>query len=93
MEVSGQKDELILNLCRIEKVKTYISGPFGRDYLDEEKFAAAGIDIRYQDYEHPVYPQLYPGFEPYMSGIDLLFNHGPESLRMLGDRKASLGRS
>lgn len=79
----GSKDELILNLCREAGAKTYVSGPFGRDYLDENRFAGAGIRLVYHDYAHPVYPQAYPGFEPCMSAIDLLFNCGPKSLDIL----------
>jgi hypothetical protein len=41
------------------------------------------IEIQYHDFAHPVYTQNYPGFEPYMSAIDLLFNHGPDAKRIL----------
>jgi hypothetical protein len=83
MHIPGQKDELIRNHCLAVGADTYISGPFGRNYLDLPAFAAAGIQVRFHDYQHPEYSQTYPGFEPYMSAIDLLFNHGPESRRIL----------
>jgi hypothetical protein len=83
MGIEGQKDELILNLCRAVAAKVYISGPLGRDYLNEQLFQDAGIRVIYQDYKHPTYPQVYPGFEPYMSAIDLLFNCGPKSLEII----------
>ncbi len=81
--VTSQKDQLILDLCRTIGATQYISGPFGRDYLQEEHFAAAGIELLYHDYQHPVYKQVFQGFEPYMSTIDLLLNHGPASLDIL----------
>jgi hypothetical protein len=83
MAVEGQKDELVLNLCRSVGATVYVSGPLGRNYLREELFRKAGIKVVYQNYIHPTYPQVYPGFEPYMSAVDLLFNCGPDSLRIL----------
>lgn len=83
MNVSGKKDELVLNLCRELKATAYLSGPLGRDYLREELFRDHGIAVRYDDYHHPTYKQAYPGFEPYMAAIDLLFNAGPASLDII----------
>lgn len=77
------KDLLILNLCREVGATTYLSGPFGRDYLDRGAFRAAGIELLFHDYRHPTYTQAFPGFEPYMSAIDLAFTHGPDSLGIL----------
>lgn len=83
MQAAGKKDELVLNLCREAGATTYLSGPLGCDYLREELFRDAGIKVVYQDYVHPQYAQVYPGFEPNMSAIDLLFNHGPRIREML----------
>lgn len=83
MGVEGCKSELILNLCQEAGATHYLSGPFGRGYLDMEAFERAGISIDYHDYVHPRYPQAHPGFEPYMSVVDLMFNCGEESLDVL----------
>lgn len=83
MDIKGEKSELILNLCKEVDAKKYISGPFGKDYLDQRSFENAGIEIQYHNYKHPEYVQFYSGFEPYMSIIDLIFNHGPNSLGIL----------
>lgn len=83
MQVPGGKSELILNLCREVGADTYISGPFGRDYLDMASFAEHGIGVLFHDYAHPEYAQAFPGFEPYMAAVDLLFNHGPASREIL----------
>lgn len=53
------------------------------EYLEEEAFERAGIECRFSDFLHPVYPQCWPGFQPKMSALDLLFNCGPESRRIL----------
>lgn len=83
MKASGKKDELVLNLCRELGATAYLSGPLGRNYLREELFGQHNIAVRYDDYRHPTYPQVHPGFEPYMAAIDLLFNAGPASREIL----------
>lgn len=79
----SKKADLILELCTKVGATTYLSGPFGRDYLDEGAFKKAGIELQYHDYDHPRYNQSFDGFEPYMSIVDLLFNHGEKSLEIL----------
>ncbi len=37
----------------------------------------------FQAFNHPVYPQLYGDFIPNLSLLDLLFNCGPDSLKIL----------
>jgi hypothetical protein len=87
MNVAGDQSDLILNLCVAAGATKYISGPFGRDYLDQGSFDAKGIEILYHDYDHPQYSQVYEGFEPYMSVLDLLFNHGPESSAIITSQR------
>lgn len=81
--VRSRKSQLVLELCQWAGADRYLSGTLGRDYLDLPAFAAAGIDVAFQDYAHPTYPQIGAGFEPYMGAIDLLFNCGPESRAIL----------
>ena len=89
MPVEGAKDELVLNLCRSAGATTYLSGALGRNYLREELFHEAGIKVEYQEYNHPRYGQVFPGFEPFLSAVDLLFNCGPQSLQiLLNDRES-----
>lgn len=83
LKPEGAKSQLVLDICRRVGATTYISGPFGRDYLNLAEFSSAGIKVLFHDYPHPVYQQAFEGFEPYMSVIDLLFNHGQESRGIL----------
>jgi len=83
MQVPGAKDELILNLCKSVQATEYISGPFGREYLNSAAFEQAGIKLVFHDYAHPVYPQIQGGFEPYMSALDLVFNCGEQAQSIL----------
>lgn len=61
----------------------FYEGAAGRGYIDEALFSARGMRVEYQDYDHPVYPQLHGDFVPFLSVVDLLFNHGPNSLSIL----------
>lgn len=83
LHFEGAKSELVLDMCKKLKADTYIFGALGKEYAKEEDFTAAGIQIEFQEYHHPVYPQLYGDFVPYMSIIDLLFNCGDKSLEIL----------
>jgi hypothetical protein len=89
LQVTGAKADLVLGLCRELGATTYLSGPLGRDYLDEDAFARAGIEVRYDDYAHPVYPQAHPGFEPAMAAVDLIFNHGDRAAEIAFSQSAA----
>ncbi len=82
-DFQGAKSDLVLDMCRQLGAQTYIFGALGRDYADRASFASACIDVRFQDYRHPVYPQQHGAFEPYMCILDLLFNVGPSSRQVL----------
>ena len=69
-----RKSDLILALCRRVGASTYLSGPMGREYLRENEFIAAGIEVRYQDYVHPQYSQLFGPFLPALSIVDYWLN-------------------
>jgi hypothetical protein len=81
--VSGTKGDWVINLCKLVGATVYISGIHGRNYLDRAAFAREGIALRFQDYREPRYRQLYPGFEPFLSVVDLLLNHGGNSREIL----------
>ncbi|HQQ06581.1 MAG TPA: WbqC family protein, partial [Candidatus Omnitrophota bacterium] len=70
-------------ICRKLNADTYLSGVGAKDYLDESLFPANKITLYYQNFEHPEYRQCFEPFMPYMSAIDLLFNHGPGSRSLL----------
>ena len=79
MSPKANKSDLILELCEKVGATSYISGPFGRFYLNNQSFLDKGISIEYHDYVHPTYKQAYNGFEPYMSILDLVINEGENS--------------
>jgi hypothetical protein len=87
MKTSGAKTERLISSCRELGATHYLSGESASDYISEEDFSGQGIGLEYQNYEHPVYPQRYPGFVPHLSAIDLLFNCGEQSLGILKQDK------
>ena len=74
----GRKSDLVLDMCKKLSADLYIFGALGRDYVKEENFTREGIKIYFQNYNHPVYPQLYGKFISHLSIVDLLFNVGAE---------------
>ena len=85
--IEGGKIDRLIAICRHFGADTFYEGASGRNYIEESVFEENGIKLRYQDYKHPVYNQLYGDFIPYLSAIDLLFNHGGESLSILTNEK------
>ena len=83
LHCEGTKSELVLNVCKKVGATKYIFGSQGRDYADVKAFEREGIEVIFQDYQHPNYAQRFGKFEPYMAIIDLLFNEGPNSLEIL----------
>lgn len=82
--IEGKSTDLVIDMCRKMGADSYLSGIHGRDYLEREKFGAAGIRLVFQKFDHPKYPQCQPGeFVPNLSIIDLIFNRGPESRDIL----------
>jgi hypothetical protein len=66
----------LVEILRAVGGNIYLSGTGARAYLDLTLFEEAGIEVVFQEFEHPVYRQRYEGFVPNMAAIDALFNTG-----------------
>ena len=76
----------LVELCGYLDCDGFYEGKSGQNYMDPELFRAHGITVEFQEYAHPCYTQLWlreRGFISHLSVIDLLFNHGPDSLRII----------
>src|SRR6266496_3721824 len=72
-DLTGDRTERLVNLCKQTNATNYLSGPAAKAYLNEEAFVREGIAVSYMDYSgYPEYGQLYPPFEPLVSIIDLI---------------------
>ena len=76
LEVGGDRSERLVNICRHLGASRYVSGDSARSYLDVPLFERHGILVEWQQYTHPVYPQLHGGFVSHMSALDLFLNCG-----------------
>jgi hypothetical protein len=79
----GHKSDLVLDMCRKMGADLYIFGALGKDYAHKEAFDEAHVQLLFQDYAHPLYPQLHGDFVSHLSIVDLLFNCGDRSLEVL----------
>jgi hypothetical protein len=87
----GQKTDRLLDVLRKVGADHYISGPSAREYIEADKFAAAGIGLEYMTYDYPEYPQLHGSFLGQVSILDLLFNVGPNAASYIWDTKRIMG--
>jgi hypothetical protein len=88
----GEKSALVIDLCKKTGCNAAYLAAGTRVYIDEEAFKREGIEIEFQDLQHPTYPQQYGGFVSHLSVLDILMNCGPESaeiIRSAGDRSRS----
>lgn len=94
LPVQGRRTDLLAEVCSALGATAYLSPLGSAEYLlgEREILAGRGIDVTFQHYEHPVYKQLFPPFQPYASALDLLFNEGDDALRIIrsGRRKPFL---
>ena len=87
LDVGGKSSEHLLNICKKLGATKYLSGPGGRDYLNEKIFEQNKIKVEYQKYDPVIYPQKYAkSFVPNLSILDLLFNMGSDSKKLITKR-------
>jgi len=79
LPAEGSKTDRLLSILVHLGATHYISGPSARDYIERDKFDAAGISLEFMTYDYPEYPQINGAFAPQVSVLDLLFNVGPEA--------------
>lgn len=88
VDVAGEKSELVLNICKHVGASAYYSGVMGKTYLRRDAFEQAGIELMFQDFQHPIYQQLFmkqQGFVPNLSVVDLLLNCGATGTELIGE--------
>lgn len=81
LDAQGKKNELLVDILKKTAATYYLSGDGARAYFDPAPFMEANIEVIWQNFTHPVYPQLHGDFVPYLSSIDLLFNCGIDKSR------------
>jgi len=72
----GKKNELLVDIVKKVKGKTYLSGLGAIDYFSSVPFDNANINVKFHELEHPRYTQVHGSFIPSLSAVDILFNCG-----------------
>lgn len=85
LEVGGRRTRLLVGLCERVGAIHYYSAAGSREYMSEEEylFSERGISVEYQEWAHPIYPQLSKDFVSHLSILDALMNIGPDGVRRL----------
>ncbi len=81
LPTSGDKQDLIINLCKHFHAEKFLFGALGRNYAEESIFQDQGIEISFQEFQATKYDQLFGEFVPNLSFLDALFNIEPEGIR------------
>jgi hypothetical protein len=78
----GHASDLLVSMVKRVGGTAYLCGAGALAYQSDEIFAAAGIAVLPQNFQHPVYVQRHQGpFVPGLSVIDVLMNWGVDSTR------------
>jgi hypothetical protein len=88
-KLRDEPTDRLIDICKALGADTYLAGKGGADYMNLERFEENGLKLMIQEFKHPVYPQLFNDFQSHLSIVDLLFNCGPESMKIIRDANAA----
>ena len=75
--LAGQGTDRLIGITKSVEGDTYLCGGGAGGYQDDAAFAAHGVTLRHQQFQHPEYPQSNRGsFQPGLSVLDALFEIG-----------------
>lgn len=77
LNAEGNATDLLISMVKAVDGTAYLCGGGADGYQEDEKFAAAGLELVYQSFSHPTYSQKGSvEFIPGLSIIDALMNLG-----------------
>jgi hypothetical protein len=78
----GKRSHHSVEILRKLGAELYLSPLGSRDYIEADGvLAQAGMPVKFRSYAPVPYPQLRPGFTPYMGFVDALMNLGWAGLK------------
>lgn len=81
---TGNKDgEKVVKICKALGANYFINGPASKAFMNEDLFREAGIHLEYMQYSYSEYLQLHKPFRHDLSILDVLFNCGKASRKMI----------
>jgi hypothetical protein len=94
LKIEGKRTNLLLDICRTFGADRYVSSIGAKEYMEEDGaksiFEKEGITVEFLKVNFSKYPQLFGEFIPELSIIDLLFNCGPESQKIMFDENNAI---
>lgn len=79
LSVEGHATSLLVSMVRAVHGDAYLAGGGATGYQDDAMFSEAGLELRFQDFQHPVYRQFNTAeFVPGLSIVDAFMNCGFE---------------
>ena len=86
LPAKGAKTDRLISILTHLGATHYISGPSAKEYIEKDKFDAAGISVEFMNYDYLEYPQINGSFSPKVSILDLLFNVGPKARHFIWEK-------
>ena len=83
LQINDQSTERLAKIVKKLNGDIYLSGAGGAKYQEEEIFKRENITLKYSNFTHPTYQQLWHSFVPNLSIIDVLFNCGKQTRNLL----------
>jgi hypothetical protein len=82
---AGDRTERLIQLVKSAGGTEHLTSTYGCDHQDVDwsRFRDAGIGIRSQQFDHPEYEQIGPGFVPNLAAVDMLFSCGRHTREIL----------
>lgn len=79
LAVDGRATDLLITMVEAVSGTAYLAGGGSGGYQEDDKFRDAGIELIYQEFQHPTYRQFNTtDFQPGLSIVDALMNCGFE---------------
>lgn len=85
MNLTTQKNKLLVDIVKKVDGTIYLTGSGSKDYLQPSCFEHHGLEVKWQDFRHPVYPQLHGAFISNLSCLDFTMNCGSELQKYLSE--------
>lgn len=85
LNCNSKKTERIIEICQKLNFNHYLTTLGSIEYLDKDKklFSDNKIEVYAHQYKHPIYKQNYNNFIEYACILDLIFNEGPNSYKVI----------
>jgi hypothetical protein len=83
LNARGKGTQRLISILDRLGCESYLSDKNGEKYLDKQAFKESGLKLTFLPSKYPIYHQQFGGFEPALSIVDLLFNEGDNSRKIL----------